>query len=179
VDALDFRQRTRDEQRSWGTQPPNMSMTERREPRQRPDRPANRNHTPSHNQPHNGHQPLPLDKRSSIWATKQEPELSAAEFRFDPLGSTHPAGNPASTRPSSARPRCGRAAPEMLAQVREQGFVDSRALCVTPGAAVSWSARWWLFLWPSRRAPAGVARVIAPVPPRRRCNLLLVEQANV
>ena len=43
--ALDFRQRTCDEQRSWGTQPPNMSMTNRREPRERPGRPANRNHT--------------------------------------------------------------------------------------------------------------------------------------
>ena len=42
--ALDFRQRTCDEQRSWGTQPPNMSMTNRREPRKRPGRPANRNH---------------------------------------------------------------------------------------------------------------------------------------
>jgi transposase len=30
--ALDFRQRTCDEPRSWGTQPPNMSMTDRREP---------------------------------------------------------------------------------------------------------------------------------------------------
>src|ERR1019366_8670515 len=30
--ALDNRQRTCDEQRSWGTQPPNMSMTTRREP---------------------------------------------------------------------------------------------------------------------------------------------------
>ena len=77
-------------------------------------------------------------------ATMQEPGLSAAEFRFDALVK-HPSLAPrASTCPSSARRMFGRAAPEMLAQVREQGFVDSRALCVTPGAAVSWSARWWL-----------------------------------
>ena len=88
----------------------------------------------------------------------QEPGLSAAEFRFDSLVSTHPANAPASTCASSARRRCGRAAPEMLAQVREQGFVDSRAVCVTPGTAVSWSARWWLLLWPSRRAPTTAAR---------------------
>jgi hypothetical protein len=45
--ALDFRQRTCDEQRSWGAQPPNMSMTERREPRRTPGRRVNRNHTRS------------------------------------------------------------------------------------------------------------------------------------
>lgn len=33
----------------------------------------------------------------------------------------------------------------------------SRALCVTPGAAVSWSARWWLLSWPSGRAPKTAA----------------------
>lgn len=90
-------------------------------------------------------------------ATMQEPGLSAAEFRFYPLVSTHPASTPASMCPSSARRRCGRAAPEMLSQVREQSFVDSRALCVRPGAAISWSARWWLLLWPSRRAPTTAA----------------------
>jgi hypothetical protein len=38
--------------------------------RGRPDRPASRNHiTTHHHQPDNGHQPLPLDNRSSIWAT--------------------------------------------------------------------------------------------------------------
>jgi len=47
-----------------------MSMTNRREPRERPDRLANRNHilattnrTPAIN-------PYPLDNRSSIWATR-------------------------------------------------------------------------------------------------------------
>jgi hypothetical protein len=48
-----------------------MSMTERREPRERPDRPANRNHiSPPTDKPDNGHEPLPLDNRPSIWATK-------------------------------------------------------------------------------------------------------------
>jgi hypothetical protein len=37
-----------DEQRSWGTQPPHMRLTERRDTRQRPDRPANRTPNPSH-----------------------------------------------------------------------------------------------------------------------------------
>ncbi len=48
-----------------------MSMTTRREPRERPGRLTNRNHTNhQHHQPHNGYQPMPLDDRSSIWATK-------------------------------------------------------------------------------------------------------------
>jgi hypothetical protein len=58
-----------DEPRSWGTQPPNMSMTHRRETRERSDRPASRNHI-NHHQPDNGQQPLPLDKHPSIWATE-------------------------------------------------------------------------------------------------------------
>ena len=58
--APDFRQRTCDEQRSWGTQPANMSMTNPREPRERPGRPANRNHiTPSTNHTR-AHNPCPL-----------------------------------------------------------------------------------------------------------------------
>ena len=47
-----------------------MSMTNRREPRERPDRLANRNHIPLGNtNPDNRHQPLPLDNHPSIWAT--------------------------------------------------------------------------------------------------------------
>ena len=47
-----------------------MSMTQRREPRERSDRPANRQpHTPS-NTNHHGHQPPPLDNNPSIWATE-------------------------------------------------------------------------------------------------------------
>jgi hypothetical protein len=40
-----------------------MSMTERREPRDRPDRLTNRNHMPGTTSPDNGHQPLPLESR--------------------------------------------------------------------------------------------------------------------
>ena len=51
--------------------------------RGRPDRPASRNHI-NHHQPNNGHQPLPLDKRSSIWATQRSrqssPIVAAARF---------------------------------------------------------------------------------------------------
>ena len=48
-----------------------MSMTNRREPRERPDRLASRNHIPTNHKPHTGDQPMPLDKQSSIWATKE------------------------------------------------------------------------------------------------------------
>jgi hypothetical protein len=44
-----------------------MSMTNRREPRERPGRLANRNHiTPPSASHHNGRQPMPLDNCSSI-----------------------------------------------------------------------------------------------------------------
>ncbi len=47
-----------------------MSMTERREPRERSGRLANRNHIfPPDEKPNNGDQPLPLDNQPSIWAT--------------------------------------------------------------------------------------------------------------
>jgi hypothetical protein len=50
-----------------------MSMTNRREPRERPDRLANRNHTLATTNRTDGHQPMPLDNHSSIWATKESP----------------------------------------------------------------------------------------------------------
>jgi hypothetical protein len=58
-----------------------MSMTNRREPRERSDRPANRHHNTPHHQPDNGHQPLPLDNHSSIWATLRS-------CRSGPIGAT-------------------------------------------------------------------------------------------
>ena len=51
-----------------------MSMTERREPRERPDRLANRNHSLA-TQPRHGDQPLPLDNSPSIWATYRSSEV--------------------------------------------------------------------------------------------------------
>jgi hypothetical protein len=57
-------------------------MTERREPRERPDRPANRNpnHRRTTTEPDNGHQPLPLDP--SIWATQRWPDHGWRRDRF-------------------------------------------------------------------------------------------------
>src|ERR1019366_102559 len=75
--ALDFRQRTCDEQRSWGTQPPNMSMTDRREPADARTAPQAATTAHHHHQPDNGEQPLPLDTRTSIWATQRSRGLSA------------------------------------------------------------------------------------------------------
>jgi hypothetical protein len=86
----------------------------------------------------------------------QEPGLSAAEFRFDPLVSTHPASTPQHVPEFRAKDVRSCRAGDARASKRA-GFVDSRALCVTPGAAVSWSIRWWLLLWPSRRVPATAA----------------------
>src|ERR1019366_2462862 len=75
--ALDFRQRTCDEQRSWGTQPPNMSMTDRREPADARTAPQAATTADHHHQPDNGEQPLPLDTRTSIWATQRSRGFSA------------------------------------------------------------------------------------------------------
>ena len=64
-------------------------MTERREPRERSDRPANRQpHTPS-NTNHHGHQPLPLDNNPSIWATRGS-QPSAGRARSDSPKSDRP-----------------------------------------------------------------------------------------
>jgi hypothetical protein len=66
-----------------------MSITNRREPRDRPDRPANRNHTHSATPTTHGPQPPPLDNRSSIWATR-EPHRSEGVALIGPLAaSTH------------------------------------------------------------------------------------------
>ena len=46
-------------------------MTERREPREHLGPPREPQPQPLPHQPHHGHQPLPLDKRSSIWATQR------------------------------------------------------------------------------------------------------------
>jgi hypothetical protein len=62
-------------------------MTTRREPRERPDRLANRNHTPPGNStPDNRDHPVPLDNHPSIWATKgssqSEVRTAVAHDRF-------------------------------------------------------------------------------------------------
>ena len=48
-----------------------MSMTTRREPANARTAPRAATTSPTHHQPDNGHQPLPLDNRSSIWATEE------------------------------------------------------------------------------------------------------------
>src|ERR1035437_1001249 len=69
-DALDFRRRTCDEPRSWGTQPPNMSTPPAPNPADpRPAPQAATKHPPPPPQPTLAINPQPLDNRSSIWAT--------------------------------------------------------------------------------------------------------------
>jgi hypothetical protein len=80
-------------------------MTNRREPRERPGRPTNRNHITPHHQPHDGHQPMPLDNRPSIWATIRSRGSPAPGDRFATpiVGSRVSRTTTTATRTSSTR----------------------------------------------------------------------------
>ena len=107
MDALDFRQRTCDEQRSWD-KPPNISMTERRESREHLGPPREPPRQPLPHQPHHGHQPLPLDKRSSIWATERSRRSALAHVALAAHTIVGPTSRwttpPAAERSSSSAP---------------------------------------------------------------------------